>query len=146
MHWITRRKIELWIDEKTWNGYTYFNPIECNEFIQNDCQVDETEVFDYFFRLVIEGQLKAKAVLSCSHEGNELTQPSILYEKESSLQDGNVIIDIKDIIDQTVSCVECDHKLIANGSNIDLYFVPTQEYKEILKKERSVPRKKLILS
>lgn len=141
MHWITRRKIEQWIDEKTWNGFTYFSPIECKEFIQNECQVDEGEVFDCFFRLVIEGQLTAKAVLSCSHDGNELIQPSILYEKESSLQDGNVIIDIKDIIDQTVSCAECNHSFIANGSNISLYFVPTEEYKEILKKERCVLEK-----
>lgn len=139
IHWKPKRFIDKWIDEMTLIGHEFIQPKVCFELIQKEYPVTEKEVWDYFFQLVIEGQLTAVAGISCSHSEGDSEVPSILYNKKASILDGNVLMDVRDILDQTLTCQVCHKKIFVDEKQIWMSFSPTEEYTQMLKEEKKQP-------
>jgi hypothetical protein len=137
IHWRPKRVINKWVDDMTLMGLTYIHPRECVGLVQKEFPISEDEVWDYFFQLVKDGQLIAVAGVHCNHDDEGIQSPSLLYTKNSTMdQNGNIIIDVQGVIDKTLTCPTCQNKIVADQKEIWIAFSPIEEYRKLLQEEK----------
>lgn len=139
MHWKPKRIIQSWLDEIVRMGRLYISPSECMELLA-DIEIEEKDVWNYFFELTKDGQLQFKAVMICFHDNHSI-EPTVLKEYVHFIKDDQVTIDLKNELEQVVTCATCQKETIVKTENLFGLFSPTDEYVQILKEERNNPKK-----